>query len=79
MLKGEMAKYGLTIRGMADILGISYQAMLNKLHGKSDFTLTEAKKIVRFFNAQGESHTVEDIFFASESIMLDKAAQNQGG
>lgn len=72
VLRGEMAKYDLTIKDMADVVGISYQAMQNKLHGRSDFTLTEAKKIVRFFNAKGENHTVEDIFFADVSTIGDK-------
>ncbi len=72
MLKGEMAKYGLTIKSMAKIAGMSYQAMFNKLHGKTEFTLTEAQKIVNYFNSQGETHSVESLFFPLQSNIVDK-------
>jgi len=68
VLKGEMAKYGLTVADMARVMGLSHTSMSNKLNGKVDFTLTEAKKIVRFFNAKGESHTIESIFLAHETV-----------
>lgn len=71
VLRGEMAKYGLTIKDIAEIIGISYQAMFNKLHGKTEFTLTEAKKIVSYFNSQGESHSVETLFFPFQSNIMD--------
>jgi|GEM_PF-1808002 len=71
VLRGEMAKYGLTIKGMAEIAGLSYQAMFNKLHGKTEFTLTEAIKIVSYFNSQGECHSVETLFFPFLSNIMD--------
>lgn len=72
VLRGEMAKYGLTVADMAKELGVSHATMSNKLNGKTDFTLTEAKQIVRFFNSKGENHTLESMFFAPETIAANK-------
>ena len=63
VLKGEIAKYGLTIADLAKELDLSVASTANKINGKVDFTLSEARKIVKFFNAKGETHTVESIFF----------------
>ncbi|HHV42748.1 MAG TPA: hypothetical protein GXX72_07915 [Clostridiaceae bacterium] len=62
VLKGDMAKYGLTIMDMAKIVGLSYNSMQLKLSGKTEFTLLEAFKIVHYFNGKGENHTIEDMF-----------------
>ena len=67
VLRGEMAKYGLTIADMSRVLGISTVAYSSKLNSKVDFSLTEAKKIIQHFEKLGEKHTVESLFFASKS------------
>lgn len=68
VLRGEMAKYGLTVADMAKEMGMSHVTMSNKLNGKVDFSLTEAMRIVRFFNSKGENHTLESMFVAPEPI-----------
>ena len=70
-----MAKHGLTISSMAKVVGISYQSMWSKLHGKNEFTLSEAKKIVKYFNSLGEDHTVEGIFFNSAQEETGRVAK----
>ena len=62
VLRGEMAKYGLTVADMAKVVGISRNSMSAKIEGKIDFRLTEAKRILTYFNSKGESHTVESLF-----------------
>ena len=62
VLKGEMAKYGVTITKLSEATGISKGALCNKLNGKTDFTLSEVIRILNFFNALGEAHTVETLF-----------------
>jgi len=64
VLRGKMAEYGLTVNDLARIAGVSYQAMLNKLHGRTEFTVGEAKKILRYFNSQGDKLTFESLFLA---------------
>lgn len=48
---------------MADLLGISITAYRNKESGKTDFTITEAKKIADFFE-----ESIDDIFFKEITI-----------
>ena len=62
VLKGEMAKYGVSIVKLAEATGISKSALWNKINGKSDFTLSEVIRILAFFDKLGESHTVESLF-----------------
>jgi len=62
VLRGEMRKYGLTVADMAGVLGVSAVTMSNKLNGRTDFTLTEARKIVKYLNDLGETHTIESLF-----------------
>ncbi len=70
-LRGKMAEYGLTISDLAKIAGVSYQAMSNKLHGRTEFTVAEAKKILRYFNSQEGNLTFESLFLAYLSTNED--------
>ena len=67
VLRGEMAKYGLTVAEMAEIIKVSSATMSDKLNGKVDFRLNEARVIVEYFNGQGESHTVDSLFFSQNT------------
>lgn len=49
-IKAEMGRRGLTISGLANHMGLSYNSVSFKLHGKRDFTLTEIEKIAKLFN-----------------------------
>ena len=64
VLRGEMAKHGITIGEMARRMDISPSALSNKIRGKSEFTLTEAQRAVEIINSLGEDHTLESMFFA---------------
>lgn len=49
-IEGRVAIYlathkGATRQGIADVLGITYQSLKNKLDGRTEFTLSEAKKL----------------------------------
>ena len=62
VLRGVMAKYGVTIAQMAEVVGISSNSMSKKINGKVDFTLTEVRAILAFFRSKGETCTVESLF-----------------
>jgi len=61
-LKGEMAKHGLTVKRMAEVLGLSPVTAGLKINGKADFTLTEVRKIIAVFRETGKNYTVEELF-----------------
>ena len=44
-LRAEMARKNIKSTVVAEVLGISYDTMSNKMTGKSDFTRTEIFKI----------------------------------
>lgn len=62
VLRGEMAKYGVTVADLANVVGVSSNTMSKKLNGEVDFKLTEVKAILSFFNSKGEAHNVESLF-----------------
>ncbi len=49
-LKGKMREHNLTAGDIAKLLNLSVTAVLQKINGQSDFTLSEAIKIVRAYN-----------------------------
>ena len=44
-LKVEMVRKGLLGKDLASFLGVTQNTLTNKLNGRSEFTLPEAKKI----------------------------------
>ena len=62
-LQAEKARHSLTTQDLANVLGISRQAMTNRIIGRKDLDLVEAKKIVDYFNALGSKVTVDELFF----------------
>lgn len=71
ILRGEMVKYDLTVEKSANIVGISTTSMSNKLNGKVEFLLSEAKKLLDYFNARGNDFTVEYLFFTDVSAIVE--------
>ncbi len=61
--KAEKARHGKTTQDVADLLGISRQAMTSRIIGKVDLRLKEAKKIVDYFNQLGSRTSVDDLFY----------------
>ncbi|RXI55261.1 transcriptional regulator [Clostridium tetani] len=67
-LLGELVKKGLTKKDLAKKIGVSEKTIFNKLNGKSDFTLSEIKKI-RDLVCPGAS--LEKLFEKSEIKKLN--------
>lgn len=51
-LKGLMTENNITQVQLAKLLGISVSTLNQKLNGKSDFTIQEAKKISEILNKE---------------------------
>lgn len=62
ILRGEMAKHGVTVNILAENIGIHRNSLSKKINGEVDFSLTEIRKILAFFRLRGENHTVEFLF-----------------
>ena len=63
-LKGKLAECDITISAMADMLGISYTAMHNKMHGRSQFTQGEMRTIAERLKLTNDE--IMNIFFTDE-------------
>ena len=70
ILRGEMAKYDLTIEKTAAIIGVSATTMSKKLNGRVEFLLSEAKKLLDYFNERGNDYTIEYLFFTDVSTKV---------
>ena len=60
LLEYAMSEKGKSISDMCEMLGISRSAFYRKCNGKSEFTMSEIKKIVDFL----ELDSPVEIFFA---------------
>ena len=58
-IKAEMARKNMTITELANVTGIRYQTLSEKLRGNYGFTVAEAKKIKE---ALGVDISLEDLF-----------------
>lgn len=67
-LKGLIAEFGLSQKELAKHLGITLRAFNDKINGKTDFSLKEARIVSSYF---GKS--IEEIFLESE---LTQTKQN---
>jgi DNA-binding XRE family transcriptional regulator len=64
-LRAEKARHALTTQDLADVLGISRQAMTHRIMGQTELSLTEAKKLVDFFNSKGSDDiSIDELFFS---------------
>jgi hypothetical protein len=64
VLRGLMAKHkGITYEQMGEVIGNVDRTFSKKINGLADFTFSDMWKIKDFFNAKGESLTIENIFF----------------
>ena len=63
-LRGLMAKYGLTQKEMAKIMGkSSYSNFGQKLNLQKEFSFNEMKLINKYFLQLGESCSIQEMFF----------------
>lgn len=61
LLEYEMSSKNKSISDMCTMLGISRSAFYRKCNGKSEFTMSEIKKIVEYLDLESPV----DIFFAN--------------
>lgn len=61
-LKSKILAAGLTQGKLAEVIGITNQAMSNKITGKNDFTQSEISEILSILKERGLEVTYEDIF-----------------
>lgn len=69
-LKGILVEKNITQQELAQILQISVSTLNFKINGKSDFSVTEAKRVS---NLLGK--TIEEIFIANENNKM-KTSKN---
>ena len=62
LLKQFFNERGITASAVAESLGISRSGLYKKLEGKTDFTMTEARKIMEFARMNNEE--IVRIFFS---------------
>lgn len=62
-LRASIARNGMTIRSISSEIGITEQALHNKLAGKAEFKNSEIKKIATLLSMSMED--VNNIFFDS--------------
>lgn len=60
-LKGLMAEKGITQSELAKIINVDPSTMSYKMNNKSEFTISEIKKIISYFKK-----TFEEIFFTND-------------
>jgi predicted transcriptional regulator len=61
-LKGKIVEAGLTEGKTAEMIGIDYKTMSNKINGKTDFKQSEINQILSILNECGVTCSYEDIF-----------------
>ena len=59
-LRGEMAKKGVSVRDLAEVLDTSDDSIYRRLNGIVEFDLSEIVKILAFFNCSFEKLFGED-------------------
>ncbi len=62
-IRAEMVRHDLTTENLATVLEISAVSVLNKIKGKTPWTLPEAKRVVDYFNSLGGRHTIESLYY----------------
>lgn len=70
-IKFIMFKHNVKVKDIANILKVHSNTAYNKIYGKTDFNITEAKTIVNYFNSLGENFDLETLFFADSSEKSD--------
>lgn len=59
-LNAELARKGMSTMNLADVLGVSKKTANNKLSGRSEFTLSEIKKISGIFPGASLDYLFDD-------------------
>ena len=64
-IKAELARYGYSVKYLAEWLGMSRQNLDNKIKGKTAFNEKDMKAIQEFFIAKGGNALTLDYLFAT--------------
>lgn len=62
----ELARAGLNVAMMADYMGVTRQAIYNKMGGKAGVTLKDMEQIQKFFIAKGCGTFTLDYLFEND-------------
>ncbi len=54
VFKGWMATNKVTQRELAKLLGVSYQTINKKVNGKEDFTMPQARAIIKHYGCSAD-------------------------
>ena len=60
-LRGAIAEEGLTYKGIAKEMGVSYQTLCSKLRGEHEFNAEDMSKLCKVLNIDDDKRIV-DIF-----------------
>lgn len=61
-VRAMKAKYNLTNQSLAEELKMSTSTFSERLTGKQEWALHQAKQLVDIFNSHGENYTIESLF-----------------
>lgn len=64
-INAELARYGLTVAGLAEFMGMTAQNLYGKLKGNTAVTEKDMKAIQEFFKAKGGGAFTLDYLFKS--------------
>lgn len=62
VLRGAIARHGLSIESLADSVGISRTSMSNKMNGHTVFDYEDIVSIIKFFRSIGEDYSADYLF-----------------
>lgn len=65
LFRDKVDEFGLKLKYVAEYAGMTYQALLNKITNKSEFTTSEITALCNLFKIE-ELSEKESIFFALE-------------
>jgi DNA-binding XRE family transcriptional regulator len=63
-LRAVMAKYNVSTKELAELIGVTAQSFYFKINGKVGFSLSECKKVYDYFVEKGEDTSIDKLFFS---------------
>jgi DNA-binding XRE family transcriptional regulator len=72
LLRSLMTKYNVNTDALAKAVGMTSVSFYNKINGRYEFKLSEARSIVDYFNSLGEKTTLEELFFTAVPTIVTK-------
>jgi hypothetical protein len=72
LFRETVDKCGMKLQYLAEKMGISYQSLLNKLHGKTEFTVYEVSV---FQQITGCSDEIRDAIFYGKNVACEDTVE----